>query len=302
MNKKILNKKREFKIIYRQEGFMKRYLLLSLTIFFCTSFLFSQDIIISNFDIDADGWSVNGGNIYQHNTNGNPDGYIEFEDNQDGAGIFIAPNKFLGNLLIYNQGTLKFDLKNTNNNGQNMLWGYGNIKISSPTVIAERNVVPLENINDWTTFSIPLNYNEWGLTETGWDSLLSEIIQISIQVDAQWDYYDRVGLDNFSILPYASDINDGTPNDEFFSYQLYQNYPNPFNAQTRIQYAVNSNLFVTVKVYDELGKEVATIINEEKPAGNYELNWNAVNLPSGVYFYRLQAGSFVQTRKMILLK
>jgi hypothetical protein len=183
-----------------------------------------------------------------------------------------------------------------------MLWGYGNIKISSPTGIAERNVVPLEYINDWTTFSIPLNYNEWGLTETGWDSLLSEIIQISIQVDAQWNYYDLVGLDNFSILPYTSDINDVTPNDQLFSYQLYQNYPNPFNPSTKISWQSPVSGWQTLKVYDVLGNEVVTLVNEYKPAGNYEITFDASSIASGIYFYRLQVGSFVQTRKMILLK
>ena len=85
-------------------------------------------------------------------------------------------------------------------------------------------------------------------------------------------------------------------------YYLGQNYPNPFNPTTSIQYAIASRQFVTLNVYDVLGNEVTTLVNEEKPVGTYELNWNAANLPSGVYFYRLQVGSFVQTRKMILLK
>ena len=85
-------------------------------------------------------------------------------------------------------------------------------------------------------------------------------------------------------------------------YSLYQNYPNPFNPSTTIKYAVPKLSFVTIKIYDLLGSEVATLVNEEKPVGTYELNWNAANLPSGVYFYRLQAGSFVETKKMILIK
>jgi hypothetical protein len=85
-------------------------------------------------------------------------------------------------------------------------------------------------------------------------------------------------------------------------YSLYQNYPNPFNPITSIKYSIPKLSFVTIKIYDVLGSEVATLVNEEKPVGSYELNWNAVNLPSGVYFYRLQAGSFIQTRKMVLLK
>ena len=85
-------------------------------------------------------------------------------------------------------------------------------------------------------------------------------------------------------------------------YLLSQNYPNPFNPCTKIKYSVPELSFVTIKIYDVLGSEVATLVNEEKPVGTYELNWNAANLPSGVYFYRLQAGDFVQTRKMIFLK
>lgn len=85
-------------------------------------------------------------------------------------------------------------------------------------------------------------------------------------------------------------------------YSLSQNYPNPFNPITSIQYAVSSRQFVSLKVFDVLGNEIETLVNEEKPVGTYELNWNAANLPSGVYFYQLQAGEFVNTKKMILLK
>ena len=85
-------------------------------------------------------------------------------------------------------------------------------------------------------------------------------------------------------------------------YSISQNYPNPFNPSTKIKYQIPELSFVTLKVYDVLGSEVAVLVNEEKPVGTYELNWNAANLPSGVYFYRLQAGDFVQTRKMIFLK
>lgn len=85
-------------------------------------------------------------------------------------------------------------------------------------------------------------------------------------------------------------------------FKLAQNYPNPFNPSTTIKYSIPSSEFVTLKVYDILGNEVSTLVNEEKPAGNYEVNFNALNLPSGAYFYRLQTGSLVETKKMILLK
>jgi photosystem II stability/assembly factor-like uncharacterized protein len=85
-------------------------------------------------------------------------------------------------------------------------------------------------------------------------------------------------------------------------YSLEQNYPNPFNPITSLQYAIGSRKFVTLKVYDILGREVATLVNEEKAAGEYEVEFNAANLPSGIYFYQLKAGSFVEARKMVLVK
>ncbi|MBK7631992.1 MAG: T9SS type A sorting domain-containing protein [Ignavibacteriales bacterium] len=85
-------------------------------------------------------------------------------------------------------------------------------------------------------------------------------------------------------------------------FYLSQNYPNPFNPNTIIQYAIGSREFVQLKVYDVLGIEVATLVNEEKPAGNYEINFNASQLSSGIYFYKLQAGSFVKIKKLILIK
>ncbi len=85
-------------------------------------------------------------------------------------------------------------------------------------------------------------------------------------------------------------------------FYLFQNYPNPFNPSTTIKYSIPSSEFVTLKVFDLIGNEVATLVNEDKPAGNYEAKFNAVELSSGIYFYTLKAGNFIETRKMILLK
>jgi len=87
-------------------------------------------------------------------------------------------------------------------------------------------------------------------------------------------------------------------------YLLQQNYPNPFNPGTIIRYAISSTQFVTLKVYDLLGREIATLVNEEKTAGSYNVEFGMQNLElsSGIYFYKLQAGNFVETKKMILLK
>jgi hypothetical protein len=90
------------------------------------------------------------------------------------------------------------------------------------------------------------------------------------------------------------------------NYKLEQNYPNPFNPSTKIQYAIGSRQFVTIKVYDVLGNKIATLVNEEKPAGEYEVEFNpasSIEHPaSGIYFYQLRAGEFIQTKKMIYLR
>jgi hypothetical protein len=85
-------------------------------------------------------------------------------------------------------------------------------------------------------------------------------------------------------------------------YYLGQNYPNPFNPNTAIKYQIPELSFVTLKVYDVLGNEIETLINEEKQTGTYEITWYAENLASGIYFYRLRTGSFVETKKMVLLR
>jgi len=86
------------------------------------------------------------------------------------------------------------------------------------------------------------------------------------------------------------------------SYALAQNYPNPFNPATIISYQLAVNSFVTVKVYDELGREVARLVNGEQSAGNHSVRWDGGNFSSGVYFYELNAGSFHDVKKMVLMK
>jgi hypothetical protein len=83
---------------------------------------------------------------------------------------------------------------------------------------------------------------------------------------------------------------------------LSQNYPNPFNPNTTINYSLPKQSNVKIKVYNILGKEILTLVNENKPQGNYSVEFNANNLSSGVYFYILSTGQFTQVKKMILIK
>ena len=102
----------------------------------------------------------------------------------------------------------------------------------------------------------------------------------------------------FDITVDVEDIVNEIPN----NYLLFQNYPNPFNPSTKIKYQITDLSFVTLKVFNVLGKEVATLVNEEKPVGSYKVDFNAGNLTSGIYFYTLSAGSFKETKKMLLIK
>lgn len=100
----------------------------------------------------------------------------------------------------------------------------------------------------------------------------------------------------------VTDITEEKENSVPTEFNLSQNYPNPFNPSTTISYQLPTDGFVTLKVYDIVGKEVATLVNEEKPAGSYEAKFDASQLSSGIYIYRLSAGSFTKTQKMTLMK
>ncbi len=103
------------------------------------------------------------------------------------------------------------------------------------------------------------------------------------------------GIDSASLI---DPVNNGSPNE----YSLYQNYPNPFNPSTIIDYSVPEKSFIRLSVFNAIGQEVAILIQEEMEPGTYTITFNAANLPSGVYFYRLQSGNFIETRKMVLMK
>ncbi|MBT8378747.1 MAG: T9SS type A sorting domain-containing protein [Ignavibacteria bacterium] len=114
------------------------------------------------------------------------------------------------------------------------------------------------------------------------------------------------GVDPFFIPGIVTEI-EGITNIEYEfvapeTFYLSQNYPNPFNPNTTIKFQIAEHGLVSLKIYDVLGNEIVTLINEEKPAGNYELNWNADKFSSGVYYYKVSVGDIVETKKMLLLK
>jgi sugar lactone lactonase YvrE len=132
----------------------------------------------------------------------------------------------------------------------------------------------------------------------------------------QWMFIDSVGnvyvagdgagpingLDYIAIKLNQITVGVNEPEQIPVDYVLHQNYPNPFNPSTVIRYQLPVTSFATLKVYNLLGQEVATLVNEVKQAGRHEVTWGAEGFPSGVYFYRLSASSFVETRKLMLVR
>ncbi|MCX7833364.1 MAG: T9SS type A sorting domain-containing protein [Ignavibacteria bacterium] len=100
------------------------------------------------------------------------------------------------------------------------------------------------------------------------------------------------------IIGNIKNISSNIPNE----FHLYQNYPNPFNPITKIKFDLPKSDFITLKIYDALGREVETLVNETLSAGSYEVEWNASKYSSGVYFYKLQAGEFMDTKRMLFIK
>lgn len=164
-------------------------------------------------------------------------------------------------------------------------------------------IEPWNHFVSWTS-GTPLQYPEsWFWTNHG-----ENVIALTYE-----DMYQCAGTGNFDVTANAlllgvkdymeitTDINEIT-NTIPEQFELLQNYPNPFNPSTILRYAISSEQFITLKVFDILGNEIARLVEEEKPAGVYEVQFNPGNLSSGVYFYTINTGNFSQTKKMIYQK
>jgi len=157
----------------------------------------------------------------------------------------------------------------------NKLWKYNDIPIMSYTPVDEANVITDGNYGAIVVWRI----------DPPWGGIYAQ--QIS--------KHGNLGEIITTVIAEDNNINPG-------SFYLTQNYPNPFNPITNIQYALGNRQFVMLKVYDILGRQVVTLVNEEKSAGSYTVEFNAEELSSGVYFYKLTAGEFSATKKLVLVK
>ncbi|MBU1680074.1 MAG: lamin tail domain-containing protein [Bacteroidetes bacterium] len=164
----------------------------------------------------------------------------------------------------------------------------------------ERNSVSLNN--DWTEIGfVPGSGNsnspkQYSLADENPPSAELKYRLKQIDFNGKFEYYDLIAEVDATI---PTSVDEGSlPAD----YALFQNYPNPFNPRTVIKFQVPSSKFVKLQVYDMLGREIQTLVDEYKPQGVYEVSFDASSLTSGLYFYKLTAGNFVQTKKLVLLK
>ncbi len=174
----------------------------------------------------------------------------------------------------------------------------------------------------WINIDLPVTYSNSGTMVSG-PSEWTDVVTINFSLIAPndtlrldwlssspfWGVYDgdnKTLWNSGNLINLDMPLNVSSAQDENLdkpiSFELAQNYPNPFNPSTSIKYAINKRQFVTLKIYDILGNEVATLVNEEKEVGRYQAEFNAANWASGVYVYRIQTAELIDTKKMMLIK
>ncbi len=196
-----------------------------------------------------------------------------------------------------------------------------NVSVQPVVTLSFWHRYALENNYDWVMVEVSSNngdtwqtVTEYTGTNTTWTQQTFDITRYanaSTQMKVRFRLVADAGsvadgwyVDDVVITTYCTGTITGISgiSNSPYSFALQQNYPNPFNPVTVIKYQLPSAEKVSVKVFDILGKEVATLVNENKQPGYYEVSFDASNLASGLYFYRIEAGSFVETKKMMLIK
>lgn len=160
---------------------------------------------------------------------------------------------------------------------------------------------PSDSYSDPVVITGSHNWSSSAENDNDENTLIIHDVYIANQYTQEFKkrYNENGGTNSFEV-PIIDDVED--ENSIVQDYKLYQNYPNPFNPSTIIKYTIPEAKFVTLKIYDILGKEISTLVNEEKSAGTYEVEFNAKGLSSGMYFYKLESAGFVEVKKMIVLK
>jgi len=224
----------------------------------------------------------------QHKLDTNGDGQVNSQDESDFNRVALSDG------IVY-----AFVRPFTDSNGLTVV----NFSSSSKTITMDLTTTYLKftgGFNQTTTYWVNNLYND-----SSYQKLGSELANFSVSLPGYGSaIYTIATNEEAVVLPQIPPIVsvEGETNSAPDNYILYQNYPNPFNPSTTIRYSITNPDIVRIKIYDILGREVKTLVNEFKQSGNYEIQFDASGLASGIYLYRIESGKFVQTKKMILLK
>jgi ligand-binding sensor domain-containing protein len=234
------------------------------------------------------------GGVFRSTNNGN--NWIQINQGLTTNYILSLAIKSNGDIFAGTQGGGVF---RSTNNGNN--WAQINQGLAGEGLyIASLEINLTGNIYAATGFGIfrsTNNGNSWDQINQG----LQNINIYSLAINSNGDVFAGTADGVFRSLYSATSINTSEIN-TISNFELYQNYPNPFNPSTKIRYQLPNESKVVIKIYNILGSEVLELLNEQKEAGIYEVEFNSDNLSTGTYIYKIYADNFVQTKKMILLK
>jgi len=215
--------------------------------------------------------------------------------------VLIDTTQWKGNYIAAGIGNIHMFLKNEDSSALQMRIAIFSVSGNCSSV----NPVSVPVGSGWIAVNFPLSPSS--LTGGAVNTILSNVTEIRLlhrtTPGTMGDVIvAQLGIDDITASASPTNVNELPPGISR-TFELYQNYPNPFNPSTRINYNLPVTGFVTLKVYDVLGKEVTTLVNNEmKTKGTYSLQFNASGLSSGIYFYRLESGTNAQVKRLVIIK
>lgn len=237
--------------------------------------------LIELFFLEADNWNIYNREQIEYDENNNViDSLIQNMENGNWTNYYQKQYEYEDNLLTKDK---YFMWDSDGALGWNGVVSY---KYNEKKLVSEWIEENFKNIELRNARKVKFTYDNEG------DLSYADIYLLE---DGTW-IYGAKNICNYQMITDAKD--DIVVN----SFTLEQNYPNPFNPNTKISYAIPEHSQVSLKVFDVLGREVVTLVNQEQAVGNYEVEFTASDLPSGIYFYRIEAGQFVESKKMVLMK
>ncbi len=266
-----------------------------------TTTIFSQDFYVlvgngtialsDNAESGIGNWTVTGAwsvHTDSYHSASHSFAYAPYSANADGSLTLATPFNSTSTPVLFLTFWQRYDLENS--------YDFGAVEVSSDNGTTWQTVASYTGTNlTWTQQSFNITNYSAGSSQVKIRFHLTS--DAGVQNQGWW--VDDITLTDYcGTLTGVNQTHSGTP----VTFALNQNYPNPFNPSTTIKFQLPKQAYVTIKVYDILGRLVATLVNENKEAGFYNVNFDASNLASGLYIYKIEAGDFTDTKKMMLIK